>query len=253
MVVITTSAPANKRQRDVQRRHDLEQGLPALRIRRIFVLGKNKDINQTEIETEARRYGDILQGGLEDSYRNLVLKTILGLQWFKEACHNVDYYMKTDDDVVLNARPLLQVLRYQGTSKPFLMGRCLWNRPVRRTRFHRHFLTVAQYAGETFPPFCEGSGYIMPANLAHDVARAVFLLPVFPIEDAFIGAVVDRLPYPVRTVDRDDLFSFNYDLHNHDMWCQKLRAHRIVTLHCADGKYLEHLFSCVPSYIYLRL
>ena len=105
--------------------------LPEDVVKTVFLIGSspNKEITDL-VETEATVYGDIVIGGLHEHYRNLTMKTRLGLKWAYYHC-KAKYILKTDDDVFVNPLPLVQWLRTQKRVK-FYSGWCNFNSPVVR-------------------------------------------------------------------------------------------------------------------------
>ncbi len=55
-------------------------------------------------------YGDLVQENFLDSYRNLTLKTLMGIRWASIYCANAKFIVKIDDDVVLNPYFLVNYL-----------------------------------------------------------------------------------------------------------------------------------------------
>jgi len=243
LLLATTSRRNNWEQRDLQRKHDRLLALPGLK--RVFVIGVANDSYQEDINKEAARYGDILQGEVQESYRNIVLKTILGIQFFNRFCRNAAFYVKTDDDVVVSTKHLLTHLdNPQLKASPFLMGKCVFDRSVHRTKLARHFISSEQFFDATFPPFCEGSGYIMPSAVVQDLSHALFTLPVFPIEDSFVGAALSRLKYNITVHHEPKIFAFDYYLSQHPQLCKQLQTGAVLTVHCAGSNYLDYLLDC---------
>lgn len=97
----------------------------------VFLIGysKNREIMNL-VETEAKTYGDIVLGGLHEDYRNLTMKTRLGLKWAYYHCE-AKYILKTDDDVFINPVPLVEWLKVQSRSN-FYSGWCNFGSPVVR-------------------------------------------------------------------------------------------------------------------------
>ena len=97
----------------------------------VFLIGysENREIMNL-VETEAKTYGDIVLGGLHEHYRNLTMKTRLGLKWAYYHCE-AQYILKTDDDVFINPVPLVEWLNVQSRSK-FYSGWCNFGSPVVR-------------------------------------------------------------------------------------------------------------------------
>ena len=77
-----------------------------------FIVGMTgNDTIQREIEEESRIYGDIIQIDMIDTYRSLATKVVGLLNWVNKYCSsNIDFVLKVDDDVFVNARNVLMFL-----------------------------------------------------------------------------------------------------------------------------------------------
>ena len=76
-----------------------------------FILGQTSNATiQSQIEEESKKYGDILQVEMDDSYRNLTRKSVAFLNWVNSNCPDVDFVLKIDDDEYCNVRNLANVL-----------------------------------------------------------------------------------------------------------------------------------------------
>lgn len=115
----------------IQNFHKDENYLLHDTVKTVFLIGwtSKKDIFNL-VETEAKVYGDIVVGGLHEDYRNLTMKTRLGLKWAYHHC-KAKYILKTDDDVFINPRPLVEWLKVQKREN-FYSGWCNFNSPVVR-------------------------------------------------------------------------------------------------------------------------
>ena len=244
LLLMTTSTAKSRERRNLHRKY--YSALAPYNIRRVFLLGQTEDpLLQGDIVREAKEHGDILQWDVPETYRNIVLKTIMAYKWFNDTCRHVKYYMKTDDDVVINFPAMLQFIRDQNLHKPFLMGNCVFNRTVRRNqKLSRHYIRYEQYGKDSFPPFCEGSGYIMPEKVPRSLAAASFNIPVFPIEDSFTGTAIASLNYPVSIEDHQNEFSADYWFLVASSVCDRLRKGKLFTAHCPGGKQLEEAMHC---------
>ena len=65
----------------------------------------------SQIETESREYGDIVQGGFTDTYRNLSYKNILGKLWSSLFCDQAQFVLKTDDDMFVDLYQIYKITR----------------------------------------------------------------------------------------------------------------------------------------------
>ncbi|KAJ7378744.1 Beta-1,3-galactosyltransferase 2 [Desmophyllum pertusum] len=71
----------------------------------VFMLGKADANTNAVVEQEASVFNDILLGEFQDSYKNLVIKTIMGLSWASRL--NCTHVLKADDDVYIHIPRLI--------------------------------------------------------------------------------------------------------------------------------------------------
>ncbi|XP_040202377.1 beta-1,3-galactosyltransferase 2-like isoform X3 [Rana temporaria] len=80
---------------------------------RLFLIGQSPVMTsavQRLLEEESARYGDIVQQDFQDTYTNLTLKILMGMEWLTTFCSNASYAMKLDSDVFLNVDYLVHHL-----------------------------------------------------------------------------------------------------------------------------------------------
>lgn len=72
-----------------------------------FILGMADDnATQKSVEEESKKFGDVIQIGISDFYRNLSLKVAALFNWLYRNCDKIDFVFKVDDDVYVNVRNL---------------------------------------------------------------------------------------------------------------------------------------------------
>ena len=71
----------------------------------------NKSRVLLQIQEEATKYKDIVQGDFLDTYFNNTLKTMMGLRWAAEQCPTARFYFFVDDDYYVSTRNVLRFLR----------------------------------------------------------------------------------------------------------------------------------------------
>lgn len=82
-VILVTSYFGNVETRSAMRRSFSSDQLEPMGFRRVFLLGqaeKDKYTSQEAVESEAKRFGDIVQGNFQEAYRNLTYKHIMGIK-----------------------------------------------------------------------------------------------------------------------------------------------------------------------------
>ncbi|XP_052755633.1 beta-1,3-galactosyltransferase 5-like isoform X3 [Galleria mellonella] len=108
ILVLVTSPPARFEQRSVIR-STWAKYQPTY-----FVMGLDGptvDEQLVDNYVEAKQYGDLVIFDFQEHYHNLSLKTALMLQWTLDRCPQVEFLLKTDDDVFVNPWMLKQVVK----------------------------------------------------------------------------------------------------------------------------------------------
>ena len=130
---IVMSAPKNFWRRDAIREtwgshlkskpEDRNSNVPLNLVGFAFAIGLvNDETIQKQIEEENKKYGDILQIGMIDTYYNLTVKVAGLLNWIHRYCPDVDFVLKTDDDVFVNVNNFAAAIRNVDLSEKTLYG-----------------------------------------------------------------------------------------------------------------------------------
>jgi len=162
-----------------------------------FVVGskvKTLDAHRKLAETvtlraEVARYGDVIEGDFEETFNNLGVKLQVGFEWSHLYC-NAKYIQKTDDDVFLNTKNLLN---FVSTLKPkgLYTGNIHWSDGVHRQGKYK--VTTQEFPGNRYPPFASGATMIFTPDT---IARLVGIFQkekVFRLEDVYIGILINKL------------------------------------------------------------
>ncbi|XP_051821356.1 beta-1,3-galactosyltransferase 2-like [Antechinus flavipes] len=173
--------------------------VPGVTIRRLFVLGLfpshlHRQL-QYQLEKENAENQDLLQVGFLDTYSNLTLKTLMGLEWVARYCQTAQYVLKVDGDVFLNPGFLVhQVLHPEGPPRPaFITGYIYKNRMPMRKPCHKWYMPREAFPGTIYPPYCAGAGYVMSGCLALKVLAAAQKIKAIYLEDVFVGLCLQSL------------------------------------------------------------
>ncbi|CAG5120130.1 unnamed protein product [Candidula unifasciata] len=163
----------------------------------IFLVGISKSAEMlAQILKEKELYGDILLGSYVDSYVNLTLKVVHGLDWSATHCPS-SYVVKTDDDCFVNVRLLYEfLLRYNVKTSALYAGSVIQDNAklkVIRGRDKKWAVGFQEYPEEYYPPYASGFGYIMSADVVKLLASESRFIVPFPNEDAYVGVLISRL------------------------------------------------------------
>ncbi|XP_043859556.1 beta-1,3-galactosyltransferase 2-like [Dromiciops gliroides] len=197
---------------------------------RLFVLGLPQPSFAQELrallEEEDREHGDLLQVGFLDTYANLTLKVLMGLEWMAQYCPTAQYVLKVDSDVFLNPRYLVQqVLWPSGPPQlDFITGHIYRTSNPERRRGHKWYMPPELYSHDKYPDYCGGPGYVLSGSLALRILTVAQRVKAIHLEDVFVGLCLKELgvkptPSPPGTFL---MFRRNYD---------HCAFHRLVLVH----------------------
>ena len=252
VLMMVMSVPANRSRRNLLRRtwcsnlDDVMVNGKIGNMKHIFVVGRTNSVQeQLKLEEEASVYGDILQDDFVESYRNMILKTILAFRWFNKHCKNVPFLMKTDDDMFIDSYNLVKsLLSKSDLSQNALFGMCYPYGTVVRKPEHRWYVSKLQFDGDFYPKYCAGTGYVIGSELAHKVAQIIPDVPLFPIEDAYIGLCVNYLKGRI-------LNKYGFSIERSDCSLNELndliKRNALITLHKAGDELVDKLWRIVNS------
>lgn len=165
---------------------------------RLFLVGRAPVMTsavQRLLEEESGKYGDIVQQDFYDTYTNLTLKILMGMEWVVKFCPNTSYAMKVDHDVFLNVNYLVHHLLHPElpTRQNYLTGRIvLYAEPI-RDKMSKWYVPEEIYPGDTYPPYPSGPGYVFSGDMARKIYQVAQEIYVINIEDVYIGMCLYRL------------------------------------------------------------
>ena len=151
---------------------------------------------------------EVTLSAVTEGYENLVYKTLEAVRWAL-AHTSFDVLLKTDDDTVVHIGRLWMWLTSEnrGPLARLYAGRVFPGSQVIRANFSRSDLWHPDwfpgdfrkwavdfdvYAGDTYPNYCSGGGYLLGREAATLILGAYDALPrkkVIPVEDAFVGVL----------------------------------------------------------------
>eukprot|EP01053_Blabericola_migrator_P003836 Blabericola_migrator_1__3835@NODE_2155_length_3193_cov_20_869162_g1362_i0_p2_GENE_NODE_2155_length_3193_cov_20_869162_g1362_i0NODE_2155_length_3193_cov_20_869162_g1362_i0_p2_ORF_typecomplete_len302_score40_89Galactosyl_T/PF01762_21/2_2e36Fringe/PF02434_16/5_7e06Glyco_tranf_2_3/PF13641_6/0_034_NODE_2155_length_3193_cov_20_869162_g1362_i018052710 len=181
-----------------QELRDLHTALGGTSVQIFFPVGRS-EIN---MEEEASRTKDILIGDYEDTYKQLPYKVMSAIHWFNTKCR-APYFMKLDDDIMVNYKALLAWLRYifhhgfQQFDKRKINPAIdpLWTGLVARRSRVYHDPTYKNFEvldADLYPPYCLGPAYLMNRKMAQRIEQLRRALPrSFRNEDAMLGILLN--------------------------------------------------------------
>ncbi|XP_061722040.1 beta-1,3-galactosyltransferase 2-like isoform X2 [Cydia pomonella] len=220
--------------------------LESMNTTRIFLLAEippgEKNITQNWIEEENENFHDILQGAFTESYRNLTIKHLMGLQWVTTKCPNASYILKVDDDTVFRFEKLLNILTKNAITDDFLMGYVLKHAQPRRDNTSKWYVSLEEYPKKKYPTYVSGWYYVTTPTVAAKLLNEAMYHPYFWVDDVLVtGILIGALN--IRIIEMPDEFWLEYRLNvmihtNKDIWNIEAYNHFFAIDNLAETSWL---------------
>lgn len=161
------------------------------KIRLVFMLGTHHDPGLNDlIRDEWERFDDIVQGDFFDSYRNMTLKSLLGLKLVTEYCSTARYLLKNDDDMIINVPYLVQVLDNRTLTRAIMGPLNVGSKVYRNGKWK---VSKAEFPFNFYPPYESGAAYLITADLVRELFAASEYVPSIFIDDVYITGILGRI------------------------------------------------------------
>ncbi|XP_077329575.1 beta-1,3-galactosyltransferase 2-like [Lithobates pipiens] len=165
---------------------------------RIFLVGLPKIFvkrTQRMLEEESEAFGDIVQQDFMDTYYNLTLKTLMGIEWVAKFCPTTSYVLKIDDDLFLNVDYLVHQLLCPElpVRTNYFTGQILKDTGPLRDKNYKWYVPKEVYPNDTYPPYCIGTGYVFSVDMVKKIYDISQVIRIIPIEDSFMGICLYEL------------------------------------------------------------
>ncbi|XP_072175594.1 lactosylceramide 1,3-N-acetyl-beta-D-glucosaminyltransferase-like [Diadema setosum] len=206
-----------------------------------FLLGRKKSSKssiETALREESDMYNDILEGNFIDSFKNLTLKHLFGLQWTYENCASARYFFKADDDIFANLENIVNNLQRLDREDNDLKRLYLGDGGIeqRSTDPNSHlFVSETTYNGKYFPTYCVGGGYVLSMDLVSLALAEASSTPLIPsLDDVYIGILMQKLGVKMTVHD-----GFRYDEGPTDICALRNPHFMVMHAHKAPDKLKE--------------
>ncbi|XP_063787477.1 beta-1,3-galactosyltransferase 2-like [Pseudophryne corroboree] len=199
LLLLIPSRPEETQTRNVLRKTWANETLmEGVHITRLFLLGRptsNENGIQEKVIQESSMFHDIIQQDFIDSYNNLTLKTLMGMEWTSRLCPGVSYVMKIDTDMFFNPWFLVEKVLQPKTPPRvnYFTGLVVIGGPPFRDKGSKWYVSFEAYSKNIYPPYCSGTGYVLSGDLAEKIYMQAESLNIFPFEDVFVGICLEKI------------------------------------------------------------
>ncbi|XP_018609421.1 beta-1,3-galactosyltransferase 2 [Scleropages formosus] len=186
---------------------------PGLDLVRLFLLGQRNDSDgylQRSIRRESWKYHDIIQHAYQDTYKNLTIKTLMGMKWVANHCPHARYVMKTDSDMFVNTEYLIYKLLKPDVPprQNYFTGYLMRGYAPNRNKDSKWYMPQYVYPSERYPVFCSGTGYVFSGDLAEKIYKVALSIPYLHLEDVCVGICLAKLH--IEPMPPPNEFLFNH-------------------------------------------
>ena len=166
------------------------------------------------LTAENEVHGDLLfLTNLHDAYSNITRKVLYSFVW-ADRYVNFSYLLKVDDDTFIYVDDLHREAHryYQDGVNRLYWGRYNWKAypittPNHKWAEHNWFLC------DHYLPYAFGSGYIISADLIHNIAITADYLQLYNSEDVSVGVWLSA--YKIQRKDDGHFHHFQYSKNYH--------------------------------------
>lgn len=200
LLLAVKSSPANYERRELIRRTwGQERSYRGKQVRRLFLLGTSPPEEAARepqladlLGLEAREHGDVLQWDFKDTFLNLTLKHLHLLDWTVERCPGARFLLSCDDDVFVHTPNVLDFLEVQSPERHLFIGQLMDGSVPIRDSWSKYFVPPQLFPGKAYPVYCSGGGFLLSSRTARDLRSAAQHVPLFPIDDAYMGMCLQQ-------------------------------------------------------------
>jgi beta-1,3-galactosyltransferase 1 len=179
----------------------------------MFIVGSKAGKSNELIVNESNTYQDIVLIDTLDTYKNVIYKSLAGVKWINEFCPTSIFYVKMDDDVVLNIFPLLSRLYFKfglNYSRGLMYGEVRPNVWSIRTTNAKWYVENEKWPFQFYPKHYPGYAFIANFQTMKIIYEQSKMIPRFWIDDVYLfgilmHGIIDKQvdSFDFRSVDGD--------------------------------------------------
>lgn len=134
----------------------------------------------------------MFQGDYGDHYNLLSYKALSSLYWVIRNCAHVPWTLHVDDDLLIDTFILQQLIEEFNNSPTRDMLHCRLLNKMRVNRKGRWKVTRKELALRRYPPFCQGTVWMIPTKEVPRLLEAVPSVKYLWVDDAYVTGMLAR-------------------------------------------------------------
>ena len=176
-------------------------------VKLVYIVGRASSMDtQKLIEEESKKFNDIIQGDIEDSYFGLGNKSIAALNWIRMFCKTPKVFMKTDDDLALDIERIVKSVHLYINKPRHLMCYLMKYPPVIRNKDSKYYVSFDEYPDKFYPPYCNGWAFLYTADIVEEMCRYMLETEMFKFEDLWTTGMVMKNVQNLTRIQLQGLF-----------------------------------------------
>ncbi|NWI52165.1 B3GN5 glucosaminyltransferase, partial [Calyptomena viridis] len=189
LLILVSSSPENRTRRNVIRQTwgnvTHTRGYTVLTL---FAVGKAaSESTQLDINQEAHKHRDIIEGSFIDSPETQTQKMLMSVEWTITFCPQARFILSAGEDVFVGVPSLAGYLLSLTQLEDIYLGRVIHQGVPDRDPRSPGFVPTHQYPEESFPDYCDGSAFVLSRDVARKVYVAAKEVPLSVPPDTFVG------------------------------------------------------------------
>ena len=142
---------------------------------------------------------------MKNHFMNLTLLAILTYNWTDYFCPNINYYVRSDNDMWFNPYPFIDSFLREKRTNVLMGNKIVRGTPI-RVPISRYYLSKNVFPEEVFSPYMSGCFLAMSRDvLPIIVKRCVDIGPIIYFDDVFLGQIakianITLYPFPWNKV-----------------------------------------------------
>ncbi|NWX36027.1 B3GT2 galactosyltransferase, partial [Notiomystis cincta] len=212
VLLISTTAAELLHRSAIRKSWGDEAAVPGVDIVRLFMLGiDTKGGHEDVLLKESEQYHDIIQQDFLDTYNNLTLKTLMGMRWVASYCSGTRFAMKTDSDVFVNTKHLIEKLLrpLPSPTQNYFTGHLMKGHSPIRYKASKWYISEEEFPGNRYHPFCSGTGYVFSGDVAAKIVNASLTIKYIHLEDVYVGFCLNAKGVEIVPPPQHSLFNLH--------------------------------------------